>query len=178
MLHELGLRFNSPFVNLFIIPHDYIELISHPQYYFNQPLHFAEDPNVKYPVAYIDSVRIDFVHYKSSAEAERKWFDRIKRINWSDLFVIMTEQDGCTYEDLLCFDNLPYDNKVVFTKQSYPDIKSSCIAPGYEDKEEVSMFMEFENRYSVHRRYDFYDFVTWFNKTKPTICDVDDKSTI
>ena len=168
LLHELGVRFNSPFVNLFVVPHDYIELISNPEYYFSQPLRFIEDKSVSYPVAMIDSIRINFVHYKSPEEAEAKWFERVKRINWENLFVIMTEQDGCKYDDLIRFDHLPYTNKIVFTKEQYSDIKCCRIAEGYEGKREVSMLLEFRDRYSIHRNYDFFDFVEWFNQNGHT----------
>ena len=41
----------------------------------------------------------------------------------------MIERDGCTYEDILEFDNLSYKNKVVFVSKEMPEIKSAIHIP-------------------------------------------------
>ena len=77
--------------------------------------------------------------------------------------MIVTEQDGCSHEDLMRFDNLLYKNKIAFTTKKYSDIRCSYAAEGYENQKEVRMLLDFKNRYSIHRNYDFFDFVRWFN---------------
>ena len=38
ILHDLGLRFNSPFVNLWIKPKDFIKICENPEYYLKLDL--------------------------------------------------------------------------------------------------------------------------------------------
>ena len=85
------------------------------------------------------------------------------------MFVIFTEQhiegqEDCTDELLKRFDNLPYDNKVVFTCKKHENIKSSFFCSPYEKNPKgVYMFLGFKNKFSVKRGYDIFDFVSWFN---------------
>lgn len=63
--HEIGLWFNSPFVNLWIHPHDFVRLVDDLEGYMDVPLRFVKEDQVKYPVAILKDVRIYFQHYKS-----------------------------------------------------------------------------------------------------------------
>lgn len=163
MLHDLGLRFNSPFINLYLKPKDFIKYCSNISHYISCDLKFID--NDKYPIAYLDDVEIRFLHYTSNKEAEEKWISRTKRINLDNLFIVMTERDGCTYDDLLSFDALPIENKVVFTHKYYPDIKSSIYIPGFEDNEHVGVLLDFIGE-SGERYYDYFNYVDWFNGVK------------
>lgn len=133
ILHDLGLRFNSPFVNLWIKPKDYIKMLSNFEWYMDQELKFVKEDGIDYPIGIINEVRIYFQHYNSEDEAKAIWQKRKERINYNNLFVMFTERDGCTYEDLKAFDELPFNNKIVFTKKEYPHIKSSFYIKGFED---------------------------------------------
>ena len=127
LLHELGLKFNSQFVNLSINAVDYIKYLKNFDYYNSLELSFVEDGSVSYPVGLLGDLRIDFVHYKSPEEAREKWNDRKKRINIENMYVIFTEQGDCTEECVKSFDELPFENKVVFTCKPYNDIKSAIF---------------------------------------------------
>lgn len=165
--HELGLKFNSQFVNLSINAIDYVKYLQDFDYYNSLELSFIEDNSVPYPVGLLGDLRIDFVHYKSNEEANLKWEERKKRINPENMFVIFTEQNGCTEECVKQFDELPFENKVVFTCKQYEGIKSSVFVKRYfGNPDGVYMFLEFENKISPKRRYDVFDFVSWFNGEK------------
>ena len=164
LLHELGLRFNSQFVDLSINGPDYVKYLQSFDVYNNMELSFVADSSVPYPVGMLGDLRIDFVHYKSEEQAKNKWEERKKRINKDNMFVILTEQDECTPECVKAFDNLPFRNKVVFTRRNYSDVKSSVFVRKYENNPRgVYMFLEFENRLSIKRNYDVFDFISWFN---------------
>lgn len=79
LLHELGIKFNSQFVNLAIYPVHYIKYLSKFDYYNELDVTFIEDNSVPYPVGMVGDVRIDFVHYKSKEEARTKWNERKKK---------------------------------------------------------------------------------------------------
>ena len=124
LLHDLALPFLSPTINLYIPPRDFVRLMGDLDKYLH--LSFVEKQTQQpYPVGMLGDVEIHFVHYRSFEEGVRKWSERATRLRMDNIFVMMTERDGCTLEDLQAFDALPYRNKVVFTYKTYPQIKSS-----------------------------------------------------
>lgn len=164
ILHDLGQRFNSPTVNLFFYPKDFIRLLKNLKYYMSLKLKFVEEEGIKYPVAFLDDIKIYFMHYKSNEDAEQKWEERKKRINYDNLFIMMTDRDDCSYEDLKEFDLLDYENKVVFVHKEYPEIKSSFYIRGYENESCIGHIYEFLNDNTGLKHYDEFDYVKWFNK--------------
>lgn len=165
VLHDLGLQFRTQFVNLSIDAADYIQYLENFDTYNNAPLMFED--LAEYPIGTIDNIKIHFIHYKSNEEALEKWNARKERINKDNMFVIFTEQNGCTYEHLKRFDNLDFPNKVAFTCKPYEDIKSAIYIKSYKNSEEgVYMFLGFKNHFTKHRRYDVFDWVSWFNGEK------------
>lgn len=162
--HELGVRFNSQFVNLSINAADYITYLKKFDYYNSLDLVFIQDETKGYPVAKLESITINFIHYKSEEEARLKWEERKSRIDKENIYIIFTEQDGCTQYELEEFDKLPFKNKVVFTQRQYSDIESAIHVKKYENNPlGVHMFLDFKNRFSAQRNYDVFDFVSWFN---------------
>lgn len=160
ILHDLGLRFNSPFVNLWIKPKDYIKMLSNLRQYMNADLTFVKEEGIDYPVGKINDVILYFQHYNSENEALEIWNKRKARINYENLFVMFTERDGCTYEDLKLFDELPFENKVVFTHKDYPEIKSSVYIKGFENQSELGFLFDFMPDKIGKKYYDQFDYVS------------------
>ena len=164
LLNELGLRFNSQFVNLSINAADYIKYLKNFDFYNKMELSFIEGDTVSYPVGMLGDIRINFVHYTSNESAKEKWDERKKRINKDNMFIIFTEQEDCTEECVREFDELPFQNKVVFTCHEYTDVKSAVYVERYSNNPlGVYMFLDFESKVSPRRCYDVFDFVAWFN---------------
>lgn len=166
ILHDLGQRFNSPTVNLFLYPKDYIKFLKNLEYYLSLDLEFVKEEGICYPIGSLDGIKIYFMHYKTEEEARQKWDDRKKRINYDNLFILMAERDGCTYEDIKEFDNLKYKNKIIFTHKEYPEFKSAFCIKGYENEEQLGLVYEFLNDKTGTKHYDEFDYVEWFNKGK------------
>lgn len=166
ILHDLNLQFRSPFVNLWMWPEDYIRFLRNMEYYLACELTFIDENDVSYPVGRLEDIKIYFQHYQSEQEAKAKWDERRKRIDLENLFILFSDRDGCTYEDLKEFDSLPYKNKVVFTNKQYPDIASAFYIKGYESKTCVGACYEYVNKFSGKRIYDQFDYVAWFNEGK------------
>lgn len=167
--HDLGLRFNSPFVNLAMRPKHFVKYLSNLDYYNSLDVNFPAELQSEcwggghYPIGVVGNAVIHFIHFSSCEEASRKWNERKARINKDRLFIIMSERDGCTEEDLFAFDALPFENKVVFTKLPYEDIKSSFYIPGFEKERYVGVVLSFKNIFSSKRIVDIFPFVDWFN---------------
>lgn len=130
-----GLPYNTPTVGLFIMAEDYIKFLSDFKRYINMPIEFIDYKDSKwydyqknkaafgkYPIGRIDDVEIHFLHYKTEDEVLEKWTRRCKRINWDKLIVKFNDQNGCRYEHLKKFEELPYRNKICFTVKNYCDL--------------------------------------------------------
>lgn len=164
ILHDLGLKYNSPFVNLFICADDYIKLLQNFTYYMSKELTFVQNEHGAYPLALLGDVFIHFVHYKNEREAADKWNARKKRMNMSNCYVLFTDRDGCTEEHLEIFDKLPFQNKAVLTNKAYPSILSAHYVPGFEDQECVGSLHKYSAWFGK-KYYDAFDYVSWFNES-------------
>ncbi|EIJ69727.1 DUF1919 domain-containing protein [Pasteurella bettyae] len=164
ILHDLGEKFNSPFVNLYLEPADFIKYLQNIDHYMQAKLNFvASDKH--YPVGKLEDLTIHFMHYHSEDEASRKWIERTKRMNLDNLFILMTDRDGCTYEHLQAFDALPFPNKIIFTHKKYPEFASSLYIPGFEHQSQVGDLFEFSG-WNGKKFYDQLNYVNWFNTGK------------
>lgn len=161
--HDLGLQFNSPFVNLWLYPKDFIKYCQDIMHYIHSELHFYDDKSVNYPVAKLDDITIYFMHYHSVEEARQKWIERSQRINPRKVCCILAERDGCTNEDLLTFSRLPYPT-VSLVHKPLMDISNTVYIPGFEQDKELGNVMEFrKHQYYGHRYYDAWDYVSFIN---------------
>lgn len=158
LYHDCKKRFDSPFINLWIKPSDFIKMLKRLDYYLNCNLEFRDSGKNAYPIGFLDDICIFFQHYKSNDEARKKWEERKKRINYDKICVIMTERDGCTFDDLLEFDKLPFRRKVVFTHKDYPSIRSAFYIKGFENDNEVGSLTSFVPGKIGTRYFDSFDF--------------------
>lgn len=163
ILHDLGIRFNSPTVNLFFYPKDFIKYVKNLKYYSSLKLEFIRKANINYPIGKLDDIEIYFMHYETEELAKQKWEERTKRINYDNIFILMTDRDGCTEEDLQEFDSLPYKNKVILTHLPHENIKSCFYIKGFEDQKEIGHIYRFKNETTGKKFYDDFDYVSWFN---------------
>ena len=163
ILHDLGLQFKSPFVNLWIKPQDFIKMLTSLREYMNYDLKFTTEDGIDYPVGLLNDIKIYFQHYKTENEAKEKWNERICRMDYNNLFILFTDRDGCTEQDLIDFDNLPYKNKVVFVNKPHPNIKSAFVIKGFENENSVGPCMAYKSKLSYKKYYDDFDYVEWFN---------------
>lgn len=166
MCHDLGVQFRSQFINLWMYCNDFIRYLNNLDYYNSiDEITFLshEESGHDYPVGLIDGMKIFFVHYHSDEEALEKWNERKRRINKDNMFVMMSEQNGCTMDDLEAFDRLPFEHKVVFTKKPYEKIKSSFYIPGFEEQKDLITLLSFKSIFSAERYYDRFPYVDWLN---------------
>ena len=164
ILHDMGCRYNSPTVNLFFTPTDFIKLLKEPEYYLKVVPEEIHISGITYPVGSLDDIRVYFMHYDSFEAARNKWLERSQRVNFNNMYIIMTERDGCTYENLEEFDSLHYKNKIVFTSRPYPEFKSSYYIPGSEKGKEVGILSDLKPGILQRRWLDDFDYVRWLNE--------------
>ena len=167
MYQSCNLKYNSPFIGLYMYAPEYMALLRNLRYNLAQPLHFIKHEQSKYrvvvPPQYIigvlgdTDIEIVFMHYHLEEEALEKWNRRLKRINWDNMIVKFSDTDyGCTDELIEEFDKMPFKHKVCFTAKVHSDCNSVIYMPEYKDNPCVL----YEWAYS----YRYYDFVKEANK--------------
>lgn len=169
LFHDLGLRFQSPTVNLMMTQTDFVRFLLHMDEYLGGSFEFFDHDTYECPCAYLSNtglerITIHFTHYDSSEEAERKWCERAKRIDKENLFVFLQERDGLTKDDILSLANLRVRGLVVFTAKRYDDIPYAIQIPDYEENGEVGNILR-KSLLNGKREYEkHFDFVRWFNE--------------
>lgn len=163
ILHDLGLQFNTPTINLYFGAEDYLKFVSDLSGYLQKELTETES-GYDYPAGRLGDIIIYFMHYSSFAEAKKKWDERKKRIDMNNLFIMMTDRNGCTFDMLKEFDSLPYNNKVVFTHKPYPEIQSSVYLKGFENNGQVGILSDWKPGFWKRRYIDDFDYVSFLNR--------------
>ena len=170
--HDMGLQFLSPTVNLYMRPEDFVKFMSNLEHYLSAELVETVNP-APYPVGKLDDLVLYLKHYSSFEEAKEKWDERKKRINYKNIYVMMTDRDfippgrerwACGREVLEEFSRLPY-RKVCFTGERYPDLKCCRQVAKNKDGNCVNIITDIVS-YSGKRLYQYanrFDYIEWLN---------------
>lgn len=169
ILHDLGLQFNSPTVNLFFYNDHFFKFCENLIYYLNQELYECKKPIYKpmtsYPICNLGTgdniIELHFLHYRDFKEAKDSWERRKKRINLDNLYIMWTFFDKTDEKLLKRFDNLNFKNKVAFVEKEFPNYKSAFHIKGYENTG-LGVLTEYIG-ISGKRKIDQFNYVKWFN---------------
>ena len=106
-----------------------------------------------------------FKHYDSIENAIEKWNQRKKRINYNNLYIMMTDRWCCPYEYLKRFDDLKYKNKICFTHRKYKEFKSCKVVKKWKDKGCVGTITDIANIFGkrLYQYAEDYDYIQWLN---------------
>lgn len=128
--HDLGMQFLSPTINLFFKEPDFVRFVLNLEHYMACELEMRWEE--EYPVGRLEDIEIHFMHYETCREAKEKWERRKQRINWGNILVLATDQEG--FDEVLFrqWKQIPYA-KVLFTAQTqYAQDQDSMFFPEYE----------------------------------------------
>jgi uncharacterized protein (DUF1919 family) len=168
--HDLGLPFLSPTVNLYIQPHDFIKLLDRLPHYLEQDFKEIDSP-YGYPMGILEDIVFYFKHYATFDEAVAKWHERKKRINYDNLFIMMTDRFFLSYSDALTYDNLPYDNKILLmsNKKNWPEVKCAIPLRHWNDDRtgSVGVITDTVSAFGKHMyQQSGFDYLSWLNDPK------------
>ena len=162
MYHDLGWKFMSPTVNLYMNCEDFIKFCENLDYYLSLELTPYDDTERSYPVTLLGDLKIYMVHYKTFEEANTKWESRKARINKQNIRIIATNRDGCTDELKERFSKLPY-KKIMFTHVLEDDDYSVYIK-GFENDSQVGTVVAHDGAFGGRRYYDQFDWVEFLKE--------------
>lgn len=165
--HNLGLRFNSPTVNLFFEKNDFFTFVENLPGFLNTEISEVVDTNVNYPVGRMehDGKKVDvfFMHYKSFEDAKRKWEERKKRVDFSNIYIIQNSSNA-TEQDIKRFEALPYKNKMLITKENPTNSDSVVTHSVFLRKDYFAgQILQFKSRFSLKRYMDDINWVSFLN---------------
>lgn len=167
MYHELGHPFLSPTINLWMYDKDFLRFVHNLRHYLSCELRFVQGIDDT-PTAYLDDILIHFNHYHTEEEAAAKWYERAKRVNYDNLYIIMADQpDGgiITHEDMLSLKEVPCRGKVVLTVKEYDDMDYLVHLPKDPVKDCVNMYMFDKSPVLGRYRWErVWDYVRWLNE--------------
>lgn len=96
---------------------DYLKFLENIRDYLSYPLKFIET-NDGCPVAILKDIKIYFVHYPTSEESERKWKDRLTRMNFDNVYIIFRSLHGLTEEQYTRLKKIPCQNSIVYSAEN------------------------------------------------------------
>lgn len=128
LYQDLGLNYQTPFVNQYMHTPCFLKLVKRFPEYMNMELSVSSKSKyfpsaTLYPVGHLGDVEIHFIHYSIEDNVIGKWNERKARMHSDKLLFVLCERDQCTADDLKEFDQLPV-NKLMFTAKTY-DLKNS-----------------------------------------------------
>ena len=112
------------------------------------------------------SVEILFNHYSTFDDAKKKWEIRKKRVDLSNLFIIMECYDNFFPDEFKEFCKLPYSkNKVILTHSMHEDRRDSVFISCTNDTNKPFVGGEtFKFRRFTGKRFlDDFDYVSFLN---------------
>lgn len=176
--HNLGLRFNSPTVNMQILPEDFIRFISDLPRYLQEDVTeykilstedkhkvermFRRGGDFDFPFGKCGDILLCFQHYKTFQEALAAWNRRRERVNLRKLGIILI-QDQRYEEEIRKFDEVRtmYGNKLIFAINYRPNVENTKVIPV-----KLPAGVHFMENETIFRKYYEQKFnpIQWINK--------------
>lgn len=162
--HDAGREFTSPLINTAMDGMDFIKFVSDPEHYLSKDLEFFTWPGRNFPIAKIDDIEVNFVHYQTPEECVSAWNRRAERIVWDNIFIIATDHDGMYKEECLeLFDRLPYKNKIMFVSREYPQYSWAIPIRQFKGRHQCRVTTSFADMRG-HRYYETaFDIAQWIS---------------
>lgn len=167
ILHELGLPFKTPTINIDIRNRDeFLYFVEHIKELKEPVIEEIGFEKYEYPAGRIihngKIIDIVFTHYKSFEEGREKWLERTKRIDYDNLYVLF---EGPNVTDLFMerFAKLPYKKAIL---SSLRDDVRYDFYHGFKfyRKWKPGKILNYKSWFNVKRYLDDFDYVAFLNE--------------
>ena len=156
--HDLGLRFLSPTINMYISNPDFIKFACNLKYYMSQDLRFIKSEE-SFPVAMLDDIVLYFNHASSNEEAAENWKRRKERINYDNLYFIFYYREGMTLEQIREIEKASCKRVALIT---YKPLELPYAVYMKGDGSTKQNFLE-KDIFGIMTIEKEWDFVSWLN---------------
>lgn len=165
LYHQLGLEFTSPTINMMILNHDFKKMLLNLEHYLSlTPIPYIDPKFPSVPSGLLGDIVLHFTHYKSSEDGIRAWEKRKGRIDYDNLYVIISDI-GLTEDDIKALSDVKCKKIVVMTAKQY-NYNHCLYLPAYEGQPHVGELLG--KTLSGKWRFEkFFDFVGWVNSDDP-----------
>lgn len=167
--HQLGLPFLSPTVNMRIYQNHFYKLVLNLREYLDGELKEIPNPNPdeSCPTAKLKDIMLTFTHFRTFEEGAAAWKRRSKKVNYDNLWIIATDYDGITEEDIASLQNIPCRGLVVFTCKKL-DYTYCFYMKQFEGQEHIGDLL---HKTLWGKRYfeKYFDYVAWLNSDDPVV---------
>lgn len=173
--HWLGLKFNSPFINLYMTNDDFILMLENFEEFINGDLVESKESS-NYPIGIGKfGIKIHFLHYPNFQEANKIWDKRKKRINKENLFIMLCNLgEGIDIGNIQereriieRFNNTNFKNKIIFTQnkidEKNPNVK---FIEGYQEGIKGKGLFNISSIKKGQYFIDQFDYISFLNKKK------------
>ena len=163
--HRLNLEFKSPTINMFFpSKKEYLKFVSNLRHYLNVELINCIDSNYDCPVGMVDDVKIVFNHYDTFEEAKVAWNRRKSRVNYDNIYIIYDDISDSDYSDLIKFNQIVCNNKVILTAKKYKDLENAIQIKKYSKDEVMKPYLLEKSPWTGKTPADkVFDYVNWLN---------------
>lgn len=159
-MHNLGMEFKTPTINLQILPEEYPKFCANLKDYMSAELKRCSGVDEKHfnmiikmfggfpdmPMGIIDDVLVMFQHYKNFDEAQNMWSIRKKRIDYDNIGFIFHARGEEYKQEAQEFMSLDLPNKL-------------CLTEGFSIPGSISFegeaFSSINNKLLITQVYDF-----------------------
>lgn len=161
LYHQLGIPFMSPTINMMFLNADFKKFVLNLDHYLSlQPTPYVDIQYPSVPSAKLGDIILHFTHYGSAEEGIMAWEKRKQRINFKNLFILMSDKD-LSKQDIEDLANARCKKIAIMTSKDY-GLKHCLYLPKYKDEREVGNLL----RKQISGKWKFekyFDFVGWVN---------------
>ena len=159
--HDTYQQFLSPTINLTVS--NFISFVERLDYYLGLEMLDGGINKSGHPVGLLDDVSVCGVHYPSFVALAQKWNERKSRVNFSNLFIIVTEEFIKTNEDKNRFDNINYPKVCFVSRKEDVEYNWQVYLPGYEQCEQLGDSMTYCDVLGRRVNEKYFDFIYFLN---------------
>ncbi len=161
-----GLIKASPTIGVYIFADDYIRFVSNLKDYLSKKIVFISYEKSKHkdileerghtsvPIGLLGDVEIVFLHYPDEKDAMEKWNRRVKRVNYDNLIVKFSNQNGASHEDIVKFSKLRGVKKVLFLSRYSDEFPEAIYYPEFSNAPEL-----LNDTYIWNKRIDVFSLI-------------------
>lgn len=133
--HDLGWKFLSPTINLFMNSADFVKFVNRLEHYISQEMVMRWDEF--YPIGMLDDIEVHFMHYNTCRDAKVAWERRCSRMEWERILVLCTDRDGFTETSFEQWQQIEYPKLLFTANKKYCNHPDSLFFPEYKKQEMV-----------------------------------------